>query len=112
MKKNQLDAMAVRIKRKRKSFNLTQEEAAERLKISYSSYTKIENGLQNPSVDTLISISLILQMTLDEIVFGYDENLEENPAEMRALIAALKSCDREKMTYALEKLSEIVSCLK
>lgn len=112
MDKEQLDAMAVRIKQKRKSLGFTQEQAAEKLKISYSSYTKIENGLQNPSLDTAISVSAMLRISLDELVFGCAEGLDEGNAETRALIAALKSCDKEKLAHAGEMLEKIVSCLK
>lgn len=109
MEKEQLDAMARRIKQKRGFLGLTQEQVAESVKISYSSYTKIENGFQNPSLDTLIGISLILKMSLDEMVFGHDES--ENGAEIRALTTALKSCDKEKLAYAVEMFEKIVSCL-
>lgn len=111
MEKEQLDAMARRIKQKRGFLRFTQEQVAESVKISYSSYTKIENGFQNPSLDTLIGISLILKMSLDEMVFGYDESNDENGAEIRALTAALKSCDKEKLAYAVEMFEKIVSCL-
>jgi len=109
MEKEQLDAMARRIKQKRGFLGLTQEQVAENVKISYSSYTKIENGFQNPSLDTLIGISSILKMSLDEMVFGYDES--ENGAEIRALTTTLKSCDKEKLAYAVEMFQKIVSCL-
>jgi len=112
MDKEQLDAMATRIKEKRRKMHLTQEQAVAKLNISYSSYTKIENGLQNPSLDTLIDISLLLKMTLDEIIFGYDDGGDENNAEIRALMSALKSCDKEKLAYAAETLERIVSFLK
>ena len=109
MEKEQLDAMARRIKQKRGFLGLTQEQVAENVKISYSSYTKIENGFQNPSLDTLIGISSILKMSLDEMVFGYDES--GSGAEIRALTTALKSCDKEKLAYAVEMFQKIVSCL-
>jgi len=109
MEKEQLDAMARRIKQKRGFLGLTQEQVAENVKISYSSYTKIENGFQNPSLDTLIGISSILKMSLDEMVFGYDES--GSGAEIRALTTALKSCDKEKLAYAVTMFEKIVSCL-
>jgi len=109
MNKEQLDAMARRIKEKRMFLGLTQEQAAEKLKISYSSYTKIENGFQNPSLDTLIGISTMLKISLDEMVFGVDENSVST--EIRALESVLTSYDKEKLAYAVEVFEKIVSCL-
>jgi len=109
MNKEQLDAMARRIKEKRMFLGLTQEQTAEKLKISYSSYTKIENGFQNPSLDTLIGISTMLKMSLDEMVFGVDENSVST--EIRALESVLTSYDKEKLAYAVEVFEKIVSCL-
>jgi len=109
MNKEQLDAMARRIKEKRMFLGLTQEQTAEKLKISYSSYTKIENGFQNPSLDTLIGISTMLKISLDEMVFGIDENSVST--EIRALESVLTSYDKEKLAYAVEVFEKIVSCL-
>jgi len=109
MNKEQLDAMVRRIKEKRMFLGLTQEQTAEKLKISYSSYTKIENGFQNPSLDTLIGISTMLKISLDEMVFGIDENSVST--EIRALESVLTSYDKEKLAYAVEVFEKIVSCL-
>ena len=111
MEKEQLDAMARRIKQRRKALGLTQEQAAERLDISYSSYTKIENGFQNPSIDTLISLSVSLHLSLDEMVFGQDESTDGDTPGMRAITAILKSCDKDKLAYAVGTLEKIVSRL-
>lgn len=111
MDKEQLNAMAQRMKQKRKSLGLTQIQAADMLEISYSTYTKIENGFHSPSLDTAINISMLLKMSLDELVFGRDESFDENSAETLALIVALKSCDKEKLAYAVEMFEKIVSCL-
>lgn len=112
MDKEQLKGMALRIKEKRKSFGYTQEKAADKLEISYSSYSKIENGFQTPSLDTLIAIAELFKMSLDEIIFGLDDSLDENAAETKSLLSALKSCDKEKLDHTAELLKEIVSCLK
>ena len=70
MERTDLDQMAMQIKEKRKAYGYTQEEMAEQLNISYSFYTKIENGFQAPSLDTLIRIATTLQISLDKLIFG------------------------------------------
>lgn len=59
-----------RIKAQRKYLGYTQEQVAERVGITYSSYVKIENAFQCPSLHTLASISLVLDISLDKLVFG------------------------------------------
>lgn len=59
-----------RIKAQRKYLGLTQEQVAEKVGITYSSYVKIENAFQCPSLSTLASISLTLNISLDKLVFG------------------------------------------
>ena len=49
---------------------LTQEQAAEQVGITYSSYVKIENAFQTPSLSTLVKISEVLDVSLDWLVFG------------------------------------------
>ena len=44
MNKEALERMALLIKEKRRVYGYTQEQIAEQLDISYSYYTKIENG--------------------------------------------------------------------
>ena len=57
MTHNELKEMGLRIKNRRLSLKYTQEQFAEMIGISASSYTKIENAFQQPSLDTLIMIS-------------------------------------------------------
>jgi len=69
MKLNQRE-MANRMKAQRKYLGLTQEQVAEAVGITYSSYVKIENTFQSPSLETLVAISQVLQTSLDWLVFG------------------------------------------
>lgn len=66
----QKEKLSSRIKKRRKSMGLTQEQAAEEVGITYSSYVKIENAFQTPSLATLAAISQVLHISLDILVFG------------------------------------------
>ena len=70
MKQEQLKGLAERLKQRRRELGLTQEEMAERLEMTYSSYSKIENAFQQPGIDMLIRISSALSLSLDYLVFG------------------------------------------
>ena len=104
--------MSNRIKHKRKSLNFTQEQFAELIGITLSSYGKIENAFQKPSLDTLILICQNLNVTLDYLVFGsIDESI---PILMQddLIKALLTFSDIDKMKHAsdvLLKLSQIKS---
>lgn len=112
MEKDKLKAMSVRIKNRRKNAGYTQEKMAERLGISYSFYTKIENGFESPSLDTLIDISLSLNISLDTLVFGKTESIDVLIRKLSAMLPVLKSCDPDTLSHAGELLSIVSDYLK
>lgn len=57
-----------RIRRFRKSRNITQEELAEAVGISLSFLGHIERGTRKPSIETLIRIASALSTTTDELL--------------------------------------------
>ena len=73
MTAEQLQGIAKRLKECRKSRHWTQEKTAEILDITYSSYSKIENGFQQPGIDLLIKISNTFSMPRDFLLFGKGE---------------------------------------
>lgn len=66
----QLEGMAKRLKERRKELGYTQEQAAEKIGITYSSYSKIENAFQSPSLELTIKIAEVYGLSLDYLVFG------------------------------------------
>lgn len=62
--------MGLRIKEKRKSLKLTQEEIAEMLDISVKHFSEVERGLTGLSIENLIKLSNILGVSIDYIVKG------------------------------------------
>lgn len=104
--------MASFIKEKRNACGYTQEYVAERSGISYSYYTKIENGFQTPSLDTLLRIASLLHLSLDKMFFG--DNVEENPfsPDTQELLQFINQCDAQDITRCRELLDKIVSYLK
>jgi transcriptional regulator with XRE-family HTH domain len=59
------EKMGKRIKYKRQSKNMNQEEIAKRVQISPSYYGNIERGNRVPSVDTLVAIANALEVGTD-----------------------------------------------
>jgi transcriptional regulator with XRE-family HTH domain len=61
--------LAKNIKKLRKKYNLSQEQLAQKAKITYSTLIKIESGLnKNPTLETLTKLSKIFKVKIDELV--------------------------------------------
>lgn len=51
----------------RKEVGLTQEQVASAIGIDRSAYSRIENGIQKPSVDVALKIAILLGKKVEEI---------------------------------------------
>jgi len=65
--------MAERIKLRRKKSNLTKEQLAEKIGISYQAVSKWENGTSMPDTALFPKLSNILSVSLDYLFTGKDE---------------------------------------
>ena len=62
--------LGVRIKQCRTMRKLTQENLAERIDVSSHYIYEIEKGLKNMSLNTLIDLSTVLNVSTDYLLFG------------------------------------------
>lgn len=69
MHKKYIENFAKNLKQRRKQLGYTQEQICEKLNISYSHYVKLENGINAPSFETLITISNTLNVSIDSLIF-------------------------------------------
>ncbi len=107
MTKNELKLMANRIKERRLELSFTQEEIAEIIELSYSSYTKIENAFQTPSLDTIIAISKTLNISLDYLIFGNIENKPSSSSNIDVINSILQLADADKLKHTANILTKI-----
>lgn len=74
--------MRVNMANRRKKLNLTQEEVAKRVGIARTTYTNIELGDKNPSLQVALKIKEVLES--DDDIFLLSNvpkcNTKENPA--------------------------------
>ena len=63
-----------RLRRFREEKDITQQQMAELIPMNQSNYSKIERNIQQPSLDQLIRIVEILNITLDELL-GIDPSI-------------------------------------
>lgn len=62
-----------RIKKLRTSLGYTQKELSELLSISHQAYSKYENGITEPSIETISKLSEIFKVSIDYLL-GNEEN--------------------------------------
>lgn len=111
MERTDLDQMAMQIKEKRKAYGYTQEEMAEQLNISYSFYTKIENGFQAPSLDTLIRIATTLQISLDKLIFGNSRKIQPFSPDVQELFQFISQYNRAELIHCRNLLNKLIGFL-
>lgn len=113
MDKSQFKAMSERIKKRRKELGYTQEQTSELLGVSYSSYSKIENAFQKPSLGTVVKLSLLLKVSIDYLVFGNIESvLRTDMYSSAAMTTILSTCDIDKLEHANETIGKLIKVLK
>lgn len=77
-----MNRLGERIKKKRELMHLNLQELAEKVGISASALSQIENSKSFPSLHTLKSIADMLRTTIGELV-GENESLSNNPVVLK-----------------------------
>ena len=62
---------------KRKSLGLTQQQLADKLKVSFQAVSKWENGTTYPNIEILRDLATVLDVSVDEILAGSERNPED-----------------------------------
>ena len=77
-----MESFGTRLADLRREHNLTQNDIADRLNISAQAVSKWENDLTSPDIDTLLKLSDIFNITVDELL-GKKQEPVYLPAEER-----------------------------
>lgn len=73
------------LKKIRESKGLTQKEVADKLGIFVQSYSRYENTDQEPKLNRVVEIANILNVSLDELVFGINNSCDDKPTSANIL---------------------------
>ena len=106
LKYNRLEA-GDRIKQKRILLGMKQDEVSLKIGLSSKYYADIERGSCGMSIESLISIGKILDMSLDYIIYGKASGEEEtirNTDEIQAILSILNNTSEQKQKYILRLL--------
>ena len=94
-----------RIKKVRTTKKITQEDMAELLNITHSTYVKMENAFQNITIKHLMKISEILNVSADMLLFG---NLgKEHPLDFNKYIMLMDFFEDEELEKLISTFENI-----
>ena len=65
--------MSLFVQKRRKELGYTQQSLAEKLNVSFQAVSKWENGVGYPNTEILIKLSKILEVSVDELLNGIEE---------------------------------------
>lgn len=84
-----------RLQKARKDLNITQEELAERLCVDRNHITRMERGIRVCSIDLLVEIAVLLDVSTDYLLAGTISN----------------TTTKQSLLIAIEELNKIVKDL-
>lgn len=104
-----------RLREKRNLLGFTQDEVAEKIGRAAKYYADIERGSCGMSLDTLISLSNVMDLSLDYIILGKIKSEKErlkNTDETEAVLGVLNTLPMRERTYALRLLKMLLEMYK
>ncbi len=87
-----------RLRERRKCLGYKRAEMAEHVGISPSYYNQLEVGTSQMSVETLISLSQAMEISMDYILLGVDKQSRSD----KRIIELLYNCTPREMTFIEE----------
>ncbi|WP_027400274.1 helix-turn-helix domain-containing protein [Anaerovorax odorimutans] len=104
-----------RIRTQRESLNLTREKLAEKLGVSSKFCGDIEYGTKGMSVNTLVRLSKILNLSIDYIIKGYEysnkEITDKNDLIKESILAPLSVCNNAQLKRAEQMMRIFVAAV-
>ena len=86
-----------RIKKLRKSFSLSQKEAAEKLGVSQAQLSHYENGIRECSLDFVVALSKLYGVSCDYLLGASSDKLSSKNIHTQALALDAVLCAADKM---------------
>ncbi len=100
-------AAGERLRLKRTLLGFTQDEVAEKIDRATKYYADIERGSCGASVETLMAISTVLDLSLDYVIYGTthsERERKQNSDEVCAILELINNSSEQKRKYALRML--------
>lgn len=102
-----------RIRKKRILLGMSQDELSEKIDRASKYCSDIERGVCGMSIETMISLSSSLDMSLDYMLFGTLSNEEQKVManDETAIIHALSRCNQKQRESAIRMLQLFVAAM-
>ncbi|MFI3213177.1 MAG: helix-turn-helix transcriptional regulator [Eubacteriales bacterium] len=99
-------AVGERLRIKRNLLGITQDEMAEKIDRVPKYYADIERGSCGMSIETLLALSISLNMDLDYLVWGKGEDSVNisNDRELMSIMSIIKDCSPKKRNHIIKIL--------
>lgn len=100
------DLIGMRIRKQRELLRLSREQLSEKLNISSKFLSDIELGVKGMSLQTLISLSQVLTVSTDYILFGISSNLDLDSVERIFLTAEKEIPEKDKLSFIINYIAK------
>lgn len=98
-------ALGIRVKNKRLENNMTQEQLAEAVDISAVYVGQIERGDRHMTIDTLVKIANVLQVSIEELLKDSTrENINARIGEIINLTKNLSDTEIDKIVNVIKAM--------
>ena len=103
------ELIGVRIKRYRENKGLSQEELGSIIGISNRHLSKIETGAKNPSLELILNIANVLNITADDLLADYLNNSTEK--QNTELLTIFTDCTPAEKVILMDMLKHMKALL-
>ena len=107
MEYQDLSRISSELRKRRLTYGYTQEQAAEKIGISYSYYVKIETCSQLPSLETAIKICDTFHLSLDDLFLSWTSK-KQLSSRQYSLIEELNQIDPDQLRKCRDILDTIL----
>ena len=105
------DRFGEKLKKYRLKKHLSQMELAEKIDLQTSSVSHLENGTHSPSLETLLRLSLVLEVGIDEMLYDSLPAVKEHHLD-QDLQNLFIGCSPEEKELLLRILQTVKQTLK
>lgn len=104
------EQLGERIRKMRKEKNITQETLGEQIGLTSAQIYNIETARSRPSIESLINISDVFQVSVDELLFGHIRYFNDSCSnELSELIT---DCNDNEKHIIIESVRSLKNLLK
>ena len=108
-----LDALAERMRERRKSLGITQEQLAEKSGLSANYIAKLEIGHGVPSLGTLVRLAEALEVETYELIAVYSGQPWRGPArEVERVMKSLTTQDAEFLLGEFQNIADYIKSMR